>query len=50
MKGDEEASLENVSAEALATKFREGYEMSLNLLWAKIKLLASLIMHMEAQT
>ena len=48
-EGEEEASLENtVSAEDLATKFREGYEMSLNLLWAKIKLPASLIMNMEA--
>ena len=30
-EGEEEASLDNtVSAEDLATKFREGYEMSLN--------------------
>ena len=35
--------------EGLATDFREGYAMSLNLLWAKIKLPASLIMNMEAQ-
>jgi hypothetical protein len=49
-EGEEEASLDNtVSAEDLATKFREGYEMSLNLLWTKIKLPASLIMNMEAQ-
>jgi hypothetical protein len=38
-EGEEEASLDNtVSAEDLATKFREGYEMSLNLLWGNIKL------------
>ena len=47
---EEEASLDNtVSAEDLATKFREGNEMSLNLFWANIKLPASLIMNMEAQ-
>ena len=40
--GEEEASLDNtVAAEDLATKSKEGYEMSLNLLWAKIKLPAS---------
>jgi hypothetical protein len=48
-EGEEEAFLDNVYAEALAAKFGEGYEMSLNLLWAKIKLPASLIMNMEAQ-
>jgi hypothetical protein len=49
-EGEEEASLDNtVSAEDLATKFREGYEMSLNLLWAKIKLPAYLNMNVEAQ-
>ena len=48
-EGEEEASLDNtVSAEDL-TKFREGDEMSLNLLWAKIRLPASLIMNMDAQ-
>ena len=37
-EGEEEASVDNtVSAEDLATKFKEGYEMSLTLLWAKIK-------------
>ena len=45
---EEEASLENVAAEDLATKFREAYEMSLRVLWAKIKLPSSLIMNMEA--
>ncbi len=49
-EGEEEASLDNtVSAEDLATKFREGFEMSLNLLLAKIKLPSYLIMNMEAQ-
>ena len=46
---EEEASLENVAAEDLATKFREAYEMCLHVLWAKIKLPASLIMNMEAE-
>ena len=39
----------SASVEDLATKFREGYEMLLNLLWANIKLPACLIMNMEAQ-
>ena len=48
-EGEEESSLDHtVSAKDLATKFRECYEMSLNLLWAQIKLPASLIMNMEA--
>ena len=37
--------MENVSAEDLATKFREVYKMWLNVLWAKIKLPATLIMN-----
>ena len=45
-----EASLENVAAEDFATKFREPYEMCLHVLWAKIKLPASLIMNMEDET
>ncbi|MFM7978086.1 MAG: hypothetical protein ACKPKO_02115, partial [Candidatus Fonsibacter sp.] len=48
-EGEEEASSDNVSAKDLVTKFRAGYEMSLNLLWANIKLPASLIMNMEAE-
>jgi hypothetical protein len=47
---EEEASLDNVAAEDLATKFREAYEMCLHVLWAKIKLPASLIVNMEAET
>ncbi len=43
-----EGSNDAILFEGLATEFREGYEMSLNLLWAKIKLPASLIMNMEA--
>ena len=47
---EEEASLENVAAEDLATKFREAYEMwCLHVLWAKIKLPSSLIMNIEAE-
>ena len=38
-----------VTAESLATKFREGYEASLHLLWAKLELPTSLIMNMEAE-
>ena len=45
---EEEASLENVAAEDLATTFREAYEMCLHALCAKIMLPASLIMNMEA--
>ena len=46
---EEEASLENVAAEDLATKFREAYAMCLDVLWAKIKLPSSLIMNIDAE-
>ncbi|MFM7983802.1 MAG: hypothetical protein ACKPKO_31205, partial [Candidatus Fonsibacter sp.] len=49
VEGEAEASADNVFAEDFATKFKEGYEMSLSLLWANIKLPASLIMNMEAE-
>ena len=41
-----EGSSDAVLVEGLATEFREGYDMSLNL-WAKIKLPASLVRNME---
>ena len=44
-----EGSSDAILCEGLATEFWEGYEMSLHVLWAKIKLPASLIMNMEAQ-
>ena len=47
---EEEASLENVAAEDLATTFGETYGMCLDELWAKIKLPSSLIMNIEAET
>ena len=43
-EGSSDANL----CEGLATEFREGCELSLNLLWANIKLPASLAMNMEA--
>ena len=46
---EEEASLENVAAEDLATKSREAYAMCLDVLWAKIKLPSSLIVNIETE-
>ena len=47
---EEEASLENVAAEDLATKFMEAFKMCLDELWDKIKLPSYEIMNIEAET
>ena len=46
---EEEASLENVAAEDVTAKFREDYEMCLNVLSAKLELQASLCMNLGAE-